>query len=189
MSTTITDTLNVNIHQLAELLTRLDCLTAPTDRLVQAMLGCWKRGGKVLIAGNGGSAADAMHFAEELLVHFRRDRKAYAAIALSDVAAITCAGNDYGFDRIFSRQVEGLGRPEDLLIVMSTSGNSRNLVLAVEEARKLGLKTAALLGKDGGALKGQCDVELIVPSDITHHIQEVHKVVFHAICQWIDEQA
>lgn len=181
-------TLRDNVQALAELLTRLDGLTAPTEKLVQAMLGCWKAGGKVLIAGNGGSAADAMHFAEELLVRFHRNRKALAAIALCDPTILTCAGNDFGFDQVFARQVEGLGRPGDLLIVMSTSGNSRNLVLAVQAAKELGMATAAFLGKDGGALRDQCDVQLLVPTEITHHVQEVHKLVFHAVCEWIDSQ-
>lgn len=185
---TMPATLRSNVLGLAELLTRLDGLAAPTDQLAQAMLACWKAGGKVLIAGNGGSAADAMHFAEELLVRFHRNRKALAAIALCDPTTVTCAGNDFGFDQIFSRQVEGLGRPGDLLIVMSTSGNSRNLLVAVQAARQQGLTTAAFLGKDGGALKAQCDLELLVPSEITHHVQEVHKLVFHAVCQWIDSQ-
>ena len=185
---TMAATLKTNVQALAELLTRLDGLTAPTEKLVQAMLTCWKASGKVLIAGNGGSAADAMHFAEELLVRFHRNRKALAAIALCDPTILTCAGNDFGFDQIFSRQVEGLGRPGDLLIVMSTSGNSRNLVLAVEAAKNIGMTTAAFLGKDGGALRDQCDVQLLVPTEITHHVQEVHKLVFHAVCEWIDTQ-
>ncbi len=181
-------TLKDNVLALAELLTRLDGLAAPTDKLAQSMLGCWKAGGKVLIAGNGGSAADAMHFAEELLVRFHRNRKALAAIALCDPTILTCAGNDFGFDQVFSRQVEGLGRAGDLLIVMSTSGNSRNLIGAVQAAKKLGMTTAAFLGKDGGALRDQCDVQLLVPTSITHHVQEVHKLVFHAVCEWIDSQ-
>ena len=185
---TMPATLQSNVLALAELLTRLEGLAAPTDKLVQAMLACWKGGGKVLIAGNGGSAADAMHFAEELLVRFHRNRKALAAIALCDPTTLTCAGNDFGFDQVFSRQVEGLGREGDLLIVMSTSGNSRNLLVAVQAAKKLGMTTVAFLGKDGGALRSQCDVELLVPCEITHHVQEVHKLVFHAICQWIDSQ-
>ena len=185
---TMAATLQSNVLALAELLTRVEGLTAPTDKLVEAMLACWKAGGKVLIAGNGGSAADAMHFAEELLVRFHRNRKALAAIALCDPTTITCAGNDFGFDQVFSRQVEGLGRKGDLLIVMSTSGNSRNLLMAVQAAKKQGMTTAAFLGKDGGALRSVCDVELLVPSEITHHVQEVHKLVFHAVCQWIDSQ-
>ena len=185
---TMAATLKSNVLELAELLTRLKGLAAPTDKLVDAMLACWKGGGKVLIAGNGGSAADAMHFAEELLVRFHRNRMALAAIALCDPTTLTCAGNDFGFDHVFSRQVQGLGRQGDLLIVMSTSGNSRNLLMAVQTAKKLGMTTAAFLGKDGGALRSACDVELLVPCEITHHIQEVHQLVFHAVCQWIDSQ-
>jgi len=177
---------HANAADLAELLTRLSVLDAPLEQLGKALLETWGAAGKVMIAGNGGSAADAMHFAEELLVRFHKNRKALAAIALCDVAAITCAGNDFGYDKVFSRQVEGLGCAGDLLIVMSTSGNSANLVEAVKAARRQGVRTVLFAGKDGGTLRGMCDIELIVPSAITHHIQEVHKVLFHAVCEWVD---
>jgi D-sedoheptulose 7-phosphate isomerase len=187
MSRDLGDLFDTSAAELRELLARLHPLHEPLRRLGQLMLDCWQAGGKVMLAGNGGSAADAMHFAEELLVRFKKNRRALAAIALCDPAVITCAANDFGYDTIFARQVEGLGRSGDLLILMSTSGNSQNLVEAVKAARALGLRTATFAGRDGGKLRGLCDVELIVPSDITHHIQEVHKVLYHALCAWVDE--
>lgn len=177
-----------NLDELAALLPRVASMDAQIERAALMLLRCFSGGNKALFAGNGGSAADAMHFAEELLVRFHKNRKALPAIALCDPTVVTCAGNDFGYDRIFSRQVEGLGRPGDVLVLMSTSGQSANLLNAIEVARPLGMKTIAMVGKDGGKLKGTCDVELIVPSDITHHVQEVHKLIYHAICQWIDTQ-
>lgn len=186
--TTAAQTLLRNIEELASLLPKLRSLDAAVEQLCQRLLRCWEAGGKVLIAGNGGSAADAMHFAEELIVRFQKNRRPLAAIALCDPTVITCAGNDLGYDQIFSRQVAGLGRPGDVLIVLSTSGNSRNLVHAVAAAREIGMRAVAMLGKGGGQLKGACELELIVPSEITHHIQEAHKIIYHAVCQWLDEQ-
>jgi D-sedoheptulose 7-phosphate isomerase len=177
-----------SLSELANLLVGLPALAPAMKQLADAMLGCWRAGGKVLIAGNGGSAADAMHFAEELTVRFQKDRRALAAIALCDAAAITCAGNDFGFENIFCRQVEALGARGDVLIVLSTSGNSVNLVRAVEAGRARGLATAAFLGKGGGRLKGMCDIELLVPSGSTARIQEAHQLLFHVLCEWVDAQ-
>lgn len=177
-----------NVSELSELLTRLKPLEPGLERFADSLMKCWKGGGKVLFAGNGGSAADAMHFAEELIIRFHKNRAALAAIALCDPTVITCTGNDFGYDEIFARQVEGLGKSGDVLVLMSTSGNSANLVRALEMAKKRSMITVAMVGKDGGKLKGLCDIELIVPSQITHHIQEIHKVIYHAICQWVDTQ-
>ena len=137
-------------------------------------------GGKLLTAGNGGSAADALHLAEELVGRFDKERPALAAISLcGDPTLLTCIGNDYGYERLFSRQVEGLGRPGDVLVVFSTSGNSPNLVAALQAAKARGLKTIAVLGKTGGAALGLADHELIVPSSTTARIQEVHTFILH----------
>jgi D-sedoheptulose 7-phosphate isomerase len=174
------------IAELGELLPKLSALEPATQRLAGAMLACWERRGKVLIAGNGGSAADAMHFAEELAVRYQKDRRALAAVALCDASVLTCAGNDFGYDRVFARQVEALGNPGDVFIAMTTSGNSPNILLAIEEAKDRQMTTAAFLGKRGGRAQGLCDVELIVPSDDTARIQEAHKLLFHVICEWID---
>lgn len=138
-------------------------------------------GNKLLTAGNGGSAADALHLAEELVGRFDKERPSLPAVCLcADPTLLTCIGNDYGFDRLFSRQVEGLGRPGDVLVVFTTSGNSPNLTQALETARSRGLKTIAVLGKTGGAAKGKADHEIIVPSSVTARIQEVHTFILHA---------
>lgn len=176
------------LSDLTDLLRKMETLAPQVQQLADAMLACWQSGNKVLIAGNGGSAADAMHFAEELIARFAKNRRALAALALCDPTVITCAANDFGFDTIFARQVEGLGNRGDLLIVMTTSGNSRNMVTAVEAARARGLTTAAFLGRDGGKLKGACDVELIVPAQTSHRIQEGHKLIYHTLCEWVDSK-
>jgi D-sedoheptulose 7-phosphate isomerase len=176
------------LSDLAELLRKIESLAPEMQRLADAMLACWDAGNKVLIAGNGGSAADAMHFAEELVARYAKNRRALAAIALTDPTVVTCAANDFGYDRIFSRQVEALGNKGDLLIVLTTSGNSPNLLLAIEAAKSRGLTTAAFLGRDGGKAKGLCDVELVVPADPSGRIQEAHKLMYHTICEWVDSK-
>ncbi len=150
---------------------------------------CWNAGGKLLVCGNGGSCADAMHLAEELVVRFQKNRRGLAAISLTDPTVLTCCGNDFGYDAIFSRQIEALGRPGDVLAVLSTSGNSVNILNALDAATKSGLKTIGFLGKDGGQAKGRCDVELIVPATTAHRVQEGHKLLFHTLCEWADEYA
>jgi D-sedoheptulose 7-phosphate isomerase len=149
---------------------------------------CFKSKNKVLIAGNGGSACDAMHFAEEFTGRFHKDRKALPVISLTDSSHITCVGNDYGFNEIFARGVEAYGQDNDLFIGISTSGNSQNIINAFEKAKKLGMVTFALLGKDGGKLKGQCDFELIVPGETTDRIQEVHMLILHSIIEEVERE-
>lgn len=178
--------LDRSLSELANLLARMSPLQAPLQRLGGAMLACWQQRGKVLIAGNGGSAADAVHLAEELSVRYQKNRRALAAVALCDAAAITCAGNDFGYDAVFSRQVEALGNPGDILIVFTTSGNSASIVNAVNAAKARQLLTCAFLGKGGGQLKGVCDIELIIPCDATARIQEAHQLLFHVLCEWVD---
>ena len=151
------------------------------------MVGILRRGGKVLTAGNGGSAAEAMHMAEELVGRFRADRRSLPGVALtSDGTALTCIGNDFGFDAVFSRQVEGLGRPGDLLVLFSTSGRAANLAQAVAAARRRRLRVLLLLGRDGGALAGQGDLEIIVPGTATERIQEAHQVVLHILLDAVE---
>jgi D-sedoheptulose 7-phosphate isomerase len=156
---------------------------AISDCVIDAL----KQGHKVLTAGNGGSAAEALHMSEEFVGRFRTNRRSLPAIALTaDATALTCIGNDFGFDAIFSRQVEGLGQPGDVLVLFSTSGNAKNLQEAVVVARARGVKTIGLLGRDGGALKGQCDIELLAPGRVTERIQEVHQVVLHLILDAVE---
>jgi D-sedoheptulose 7-phosphate isomerase len=155
--------------------------------LIQAMIECiWEsmqQGGKLLMCGNGGSAADAQHLATECMVRLETERVPLPAIALTtDTSLLTAAGNDYGFETIFARQVAGLGRPGDVLLVISTSGNSPNVVRAVEEAHRCGLHTLGLLGKDGGRLKQMVHMALVVPSPSTPRIQEVHITIGHILC-------
>ncbi len=150
------------------------------------MASCLKAGGRILACGNGGSLCDAAHFAEELTGRFRADRPALAAIALADPGHLTCVGNDYGFEQVFSRSVEALGRAGDWLIVLSTSGNSENVVRAADAAHARGLRTLALLGKDGGRLRGRCTREVIVPGATTDRIQELHMLILHALVEGIE---
>ncbi len=158
------------------------------DRMAQAVVACFRAGGKILTAGNGGSAAEALHFAEECVGRFCASRAALPAIALvADPTALTCIGNDFGFDRIFSRPVEALGKPEDLLIIFSTSGRAVNLRLALEAARGRGMRSLALLGRDGGPLRGAADLELVVISEDTARIQEAHQVVVHLLLQAVED--
>jgi D-sedoheptulose 7-phosphate isomerase len=148
-----------------------------------------KVGGKILFCGNGGSAADSQHLAAELTGRFIKDRKPLAAMALStDSSALTCIGNDYSFDEVFARQVAGLGRSGDVLIGISTSGNSGNVIRAVEEAHKLGMLTIGLLGRDGGKLFALCQHSIVVPSDVTARIQECHILIGHTLCGLIEQE-
>lgn len=180
------DYLNRAADEITALMPELVALGPELERLGEAMAACWERRGKVLVAGNGGSGADAMHLAEELVARFQKDRRALAAIALMDPSLITCAGNDFGFDRVFERQVEALGNPGDVLVVLTTSGNSENLLRAIDAAKARGVVTAAFLGRGGGKAKGRCDIELLVPATTAHRVQEGHKILYHALCEWVD---
>lgn len=178
--------------QIAESADLIRSLTAQTGRLVEisrAIVTALRHGGQVLTAGNGGSAAEALHMAEELIGRFRSDRPSLPGLALvADSTAITCISNDFGYDCVFSRQVEGLGRAGDVLVLFSTSGSAVNLKRALETARRRGLVTVCLLGRDGGALAGQADFELIVPGSATERIQEAHQVILHLILDAVEQQ-
>src|SRR5216110_2252730 len=148
---------------------------------------CLRAGNKLLVCGNGGSAADASHFATEFVVRFMKDRPAYPAICLAnDGGLLSAAGNDYGFDEIFARQVTAFGRPGDVLICLTTSGKSKNVVRALEEAKARKLKTIAFLGRDGGSTIGMADIDLLVRSDSTARIQEAHQLVLHVLCEVVE---
>jgi D-sedoheptulose 7-phosphate isomerase len=144
-------------------------------------------GGKILLAGNGGSAADAQHIAAELSGRYVKERKALPGIALTvDTSALTAISNDYGFDFVYSRQLEGLARENDLFIAISTSGNSRNIIQALHTAKEMGCKTIGLSGRDGGEMNGLCDLNIVVPSDTTARIQEMHILIGHIFCNAVD---
>ena len=163
---------------------------APFARLVAACRTSLEGGGKIMFFGNGGSAADAQHLATELVVRYRRNRPAMAAIALTtDSSLLTAAANDFSFDEVFSRQIEGLGRPGDVAIGITTSGRSPNITRALTVARDSGLVAAGLTGRDGGALVGLADPLLIVPSEETARIQEMHILLGHMLCEAIEAQA
>ena len=149
---------------------------------------CLANGGKLLLMGNGGSAADSQHIAAELIGRFKRERKAIPALALTvDSSSLTALGNDYGFDNIFSRQVEALANPNDAVVGISTSGNSINVIHALNVAREIGASTIGLIGNDGGNMKNSVDISIVVPSSDTARIQEVHITIGHIICEIIEQ--
>jgi len=177
------EALDACIDTIESLRGQLPGIESVSDAVVSAL----KSGNKVLTAGNGGSAADALHMAEELVGRFRGNRVSLPAVALvADCTALTCIGNDFGFDYIFSRQVEGLGKPGDVLVLFSTSGHAANLDKALSAAKERGLVTVAILGRDGGALANRADHELIVPGTATERIQEAHGVLLHLVLDEVE---
>lgn len=178
-----------NLEEHSSVINTLHALNEDVLRIGQLASVILKQGGKILFCGNGGSAADSQHLAAELTGRFIKDRRPLAAVALStDSSALTCIGNDYSFDEVFARQVVGLGRSGDLLIGISTSGNSRNVLRAVEEAKKQGMQTIGLLGRDGGQLRSLCDHSIVVPSLVTARIQECHILIGHTLCGLIEQE-
>jgi len=163
----------------------LDATVAAAAAIVASL----RQGGKVLVFGNGGSAADAQHMATELVGRFARERRGYAALALTtDGCVLTSIANDYGYDRLFARQVEAIGRPGDVALGISTSGASANVVQALERARTLSLTTIALTGRDGGAVGRAADVHVNVPSTVTPRVQEVHMTLLHVMCDLVETE-
>ncbi len=145
------------------------------------------KGGKLMIAGNGGSAADAQHMAAEFVSRLTKDRPAMHALALTtDSSILTAVGNDYGYDKVFQRQIEAVGRPEDVFLAISTSGNSPSILLALRQCRAMGIRSIGLTGQEGGAMKDLCDAVVRVPSRITQHIQECHLVLEHTLCGLVE---
>jgi D-sedoheptulose 7-phosphate isomerase len=159
-------------------------LAAMTD----ALADCFQAGNKVLSCGNGGSACDAIHFAEEFTGRFRKHRKALPVIPLTEASHLTCVANDCGWDEVFARGVEAYGKPGDLLLAISTSGNSRNVIRAVETAKGLGMGVLLLLGKTGGKLKGGGPLEIIVSSGTTERIQEIHMLALHVLIEGVERK-
>jgi D-sedoheptulose 7-phosphate isomerase len=183
LSSILNRTINDSVRTLKSLKDVEPQLSKATDLIDQ----CLRAGNKLLVCGNGGSAADASHFATELVVRFANDRTALPAICLaSDSGILTAAANDYGFDEIFARQVAAFAQPGDVLICLTTSGKSKNLIRALEEAKARKLKTIAFLGRDGGSTIGIADLDLLVKSDSTARVQEAHQLLLHVLCEIID---
>lgn len=159
------------------------------EKISDEIIDCLKSGGKLLIAGNGGSASDAQHFAGEIVGRFLFDRKALAAIALNtDTTVMTCIANDYSYDDVFARQIEGLGQEKDIFIGISTSGNSKNIIKAVEKCKEKNIHSIAFLGKNGGVLKDMADENLLIPYTSTARVQEHHILSIHLICEIVEEK-
>jgi D-sedoheptulose 7-phosphate isomerase len=163
-------------------------LLETSRKIASAIIAGLRSGNKLLIAGNGGSAADAQHIAAEIVGRYKQDRPAWAAVALTtDSSALTAIANDYGFEQVFARQVEGLGQRGDLLLALSTSGRSPNILAALKSARERGLVTVGFTGSKGEAMRGHCDHLLVAPSDETGIIQQIHLAVAHGICEAIEQ--
>jgi D-sedoheptulose 7-phosphate isomerase len=178
-----------NLSEHMQLFAALGRLEPDVEAAVELMATTLRSGGKLMFCGNGGSAADSQHLAAELTGRFVHDRRALAAMALStDTSALTCIANDYSFADVFSRQIQGLGREGDCLIAISTSGNSENVIRAVEVARACGVRTVGLLGRDGGRLKSLCHASVVVPSQTTARIQEAHILIGHTLCGLIERR-
>ncbi|HSP90076.1 MAG TPA: SIS domain-containing protein [Vicinamibacterales bacterium] len=161
----------------------------PAAAAAQAMVAALRGGGRILACGNGGSAADAQHFAAELVGRFERERAAMAAVALTtDTSILTAIANDYDYSRVFARQVEALGRPGDVLLGISTSGGSASVLAAFEAARAAGVTTVALTGRDGGRVGAAADIHVNVPAASTARVQEVHRTLLHAVCALIERE-
>ena len=173
-------------HQ--EAIAGLESIQKPILEAAEAIASCLQSGKKVLFCGNGGSAADAQHLAAELVGRFQKERKALPALALhTDTSALTSIANDYGFDQVYARQIQAHGREGDVLVALSTSGNSISILRAAEEAGHAGVKVIAMTGQDGGQLKSLCDVWIGVPSSITARIQECHILIGHFLCEVAEE--
>jgi D-sedoheptulose 7-phosphate isomerase len=185
----VLEIIRMQLSEQRSLLEQIDReLSTDIAAAVGLLVAALAAGNKLLVMGNGGSAADAQHFAAELVGRFKLERRALPAIALTtDTSALTAIGNDYGFDRIFSRQVEALARPGDVVVGISTSGNSANIAQALQSGRDAGCHTIALLGRDGGAIKGMVDLPLVIPSDATPRIQEGHIIVIHILCDLLEQ--
>lgn len=172
-----------NLRQHLALFASLESLDAPVERAAKMIADSLRNGGKLLLCGNGGSAADCQHIAAELTGRFIKDRPPLAAVSLTtDTSALTCIGNDYSFSEVFSRQVRALGRTGDILLGITTSGNSINVLTAFETAHSLGIQSIGLLGRDGGKAITLCSHSIVVPSDVTARIQEAHILIGHTIC-------
>jgi D-sedoheptulose 7-phosphate isomerase len=159
-----------------------------TVEIASKMADAFKNGNKIMICGNGGSAADAMHFAQEFTGNYRNMRKSLPVIHLGDATHLTCVANDFGFSEVFARGVEAFGKPGDWLICLSTSGNSKNVIRALEMAKKLKMKTVSFLGRDGGVMSGMADHEFIITANTSDRIQEMHMLILHVIIEGVERK-
>lgn len=181
-------------HSLNEASRVLEAFRSNPDYMSQCaqfsnlLIETYKKGNKVFIAGNGGSHCDAMHFAEELTGRYCKDRRPLGALALGDASHVTCVSNDYGFEHVFSRQLEGLAREGDVFIGLSTSGNSKNILMALNTAKKLKVKTVALLGKSGGEARTMADLSIVVPAQTSERIQEIHIKIIHTAIEAVERE-
>ena len=182
------DEINNDFDTISENFKKIKSLTPTIEQVCKICTESIKKGGKVMFCGNGGSAADSQHLAAELVGRYKMNRPALNSIALTtDTSILTAIGNDFGYDTIFERQVEGLGKKGDILVGLSTSGNSKNVLLAMKKAKEMGIKTVAFTGESGGKMKYSADYAINVPSDTTNHIQEMHIAVGHIICGYIEK--
>ena len=183
------ETLRTALAEHQAVMTQLESLFPQISAVAQCLRDCLKQGGKILLMGNGGSAADCQHIAAEIVGRYKRERRGLPAIALTtDTSILTSVGNDYGFEFIFSRQVEALCGPLDVVIGLSTSGNSANVVRAIETAKQIGATTVAMTGGSGGKLAGLCDFNLVMPSSDTPRIQEAHIFIGHVVCELVEAE-
>jgi D-sedoheptulose 7-phosphate isomerase len=188
------NSLNVWKNSLSEAQSTLNNFTSDSAQVekcvkfTEMMVSTIKSGGNLFSCGNGGSHCDAMHFAEEFTGRYRKDRKPVGALALGNAPHVTCVSNDYGFEHIFSRELGGLGRRGDLLIGLSTSGNSKNVINAFETAKQIGIKTVGLLGRDGGKMKAMADLSIIIPAETSDRIQEMHIKILHTVIETVERQ-
>ena len=182
-------TFEASLAETTRTLQALPTIRPAIDRAGQMILATLKGGGKLLICGNGGSAAEAAHFATELVGRYAKTRRALPAIALSsDGSLVTCIGNDFGYEQVFARQIAGLAKPGDLVVVLTSSGNSPNVIVALHEATKLGVDSLAFLGRGGGKAKGLATCDLIIPGPSGAAAQEAHLFLIHHFCELIDAQ-
>lgn len=182
-------TFEASLAETTRTLQALTTIRPAIDRAGRMILATLQGGGKLLVCGNGGSAAEAAHFATELVGRYAKSRRSLPAVALSsDGPLLSCLGNDFGYDQIFARQIAGLGKPGDLVVVLTSSGNSANVIDALREAKKLGLESVAFLGRGGGRARGLATCELIMPGDSGAAAQEAHLFLIHHFCELIDAQ-
>lgn len=188
MKMTIKEVVKESIKESLEIKQKLEDMIEKIEHICKGCVECLRKGNKILVCGNGGSAADSQHFAAELVGRFKKERRGIPCIALTtDTSIITAISNDYSFKNIFARQVEALGEAGDILIAISTSGNSENVVKAIGKAKELGIKTFGLVGKDGGAIAKLADFSITIPSFSTSRIQECHILILHILAEIIEE--